>query len=276
MFLDHQTLLFANLKGSFDIFPIPNFKELSSSEPLPLRIAQSLLLPPLDPDFHFHSINGRAEPNPKGIYSNLAPKGLQEAMLPHNQKPFHSSSEDAIALFNITFVESDRTYSIVVHRRALLAHRQSYHLYPSTSLVPMSSFYAPLHSINTPHYVGVVLEPISWTDWGPPVCRWINTTSQTMSWITNSTGQRLVMKNAQIASSLIVYDFNPYRVRCNSKGVFKVSVFPPRSRNRTSPFTEPVKSHLPYAATEKILSYPIDSFMMDEERIIGLRVSTFY
>jgi hypothetical protein len=268
VFLDHQTLLFTNTAGSLDLVPIPDFSELSPTVPLPLRITQSLLLPGLFPDYRYRAIHCRAAPNPKGPRPDLFPPPAQ---LPHHRQPFHSSSEDAIVLFNIYIIDGGSIDLLFVHRKALLVHLRPLDSPPSSP--ELSSFFGSLYGSDTVYDVGVVPRPVPWTDWGPPVCRWYQRPRTHMTWITTTTGQRYVEINS-FRGSLIVLDFNPYHVRLGSRPIRGTSRLIPRSGNG-GPFSEPVDTSLPCVLAVSTSRHAYSSVMMDDERIIGFWVRHF-
>ena len=112
---------------------------------------------------------------------------------------------------------------------------------------------------------------VPWMVWGPRATRWFHTDDIPTRWITTSAGQRCVVYSEgdgrQVKPSLTLFDFNvgsPSRpARSGSEP----------SEIRGEMFVDPVSSSLPFE-TFTLRDLPVfDGVLMDEERLLGLRVS---
>lgn len=127
---------------------------------------------------------------------------------------------------------------------------------------------------------------IPWIQWGPDITRWFNSDSTATRWITTTAGQRCVvmMDNGSVdshdeGSLIIVIDFNPHNVRKlaqklkDQPGKDFRCMTEPSSTVHFGAFKEDIVSKLPCRAVgAKQLRY--DGVLMDEERLIGIKVCT--
>ena len=192
----------------------------------------------------------RSEPNPVGRGASV-----------QDNRPFNSSPEDALVLFNIYVHEqnSTRSFSFVVHRSALLA------LFKSTPIPTRVPRWRTIAAPRNP-------TTIKWSQWGPPITRWFDMTDIPTRWITTSHGQRYVF----IVRSRQIYllDFNPYSVKrfqqsqSTSAGLRLVQ----DNTFISDSYQENVMGSLPYVECLSHDRFRYDAVLMDEERIIGLEV----
>jgi hypothetical protein len=112
-----------------------------------------------------------------------------------------------------------------------------------------------------------------------------------MAWITTTTGQRIVTLEDRTPTPIVVRDFNPYAVRAaralaaasgeSQQGDWSVQL--PNGNRKTLRvkdsvltagllFKEDVRSSLPYVETVTQREYHYDGVMMDDERILGVKV----
>jgi len=239
---------------------------------VPLSVLQ---LPPLSQNASVHHLFYRAEPNITGSGPIAIPS-------PSN-RPFRDKAEDAIIIFHMCYEHSPELWSrsqswftLIVQRRALFAHIPAVH----RACMPFCSAPEP-----TPP-----LAHVPWSAWGPSATHWSLSNSTSMSWITTTAGQRVVTLEDRIPSPIIVRDFNPYVVRAaralatasgqskegkwrklpnENRAILKVegSVLP-----AGSVFEEDVLSFLPYVEIVTQREYHYEGVMIDEERILGLKV----
>jgi hypothetical protein len=227
----------------------------------------------------------RAEPNPTGSSPLAVPA-------PSN-RPFRDKAEDAIILFNVLIEDvhlhvgqfhfpETRPFTFIVHRRALIAQIPSaYRAYP-----PFCSIPEPLAA------------QVPWAAWGPDVTRWFEGDPASMRWITTTAGQRAVTMEDGAPTPIIVRDFNPYAVRSararaaasdQSQRCNWSELLPNGNRMMLkvedtvllagSVFKEDVRSSLPYVEVATQAEYRYEGVLIDEERILGLKVrlgSLFY
>ena len=234
-------------------------------------------LPPLSRNASVYHLFCRAEPNVTGSGPIAIP--------PPSNRPFRDKAEDAIIIFHMCYehspelwsqTQSSSWFTLVVQRRALFAHIPAVH----RACMPFCSAPEP-----TPPLVHV-----PWSAWGPSAKRWFLSNATSTSWITTTAGQRMVTLEDRIPSPIIVRDFNPYVVRATralatasgqspggnwrklpneNRTILKVegSVLPARTI-----FKEDVLSFLPYVEIVTQREYHYEGVMIDEERILGLKV----
>ena len=232
-----------------------------------------LHLPPLVQNASLSHFYCRAEPNPTGSGPPVIPS--------RSDRPFHDKAEDAIVIFNISYSDSFRTrmdwLTVIVHRRALLAHIPAAH----RACAPFCS---------TPEPTPALVE-VPWSVWGPPATRSFVGNPTPMHYIETTAGQRVVMLECRVPTPIIVRDFNPYAVR-TARALASADGQPQQGNwskqlpngNRmslkvedsvlTAPsiFKEDVWSSLPYVEVVTQDEYQYDGVMMDDERILGFQV----
>jgi len=232
-----------------------------------------LHLPPLTLGASLHNLYSRSEPNPTGSGS--------DTMSSPSGRPFHDKAEDAIIIFDIAYrhFSGSDWLTFIVHRRALLAHipavyRTSVPFCSAPDLMP-----APVQ--------------VSWPTWGPPVTRWFKGEHTSTGWITRAAGQRTVTLGESIPTPIKVRDFNPYAVRAacalaaaSVSGQLKQGNWSKQLPNGNQMtlhveesmltadyiFKEDVRSSLPYVEVVTQNEYHYMGVMVDDQRILGLKV----
>ncbi|KAF8880300.1 hypothetical protein BD779DRAFT_1446352 [Infundibulicybe gibba] len=247
VFLTADLLLLSNIRNkALEFWRVPSSPHLGMVRNPVFVIS----LPPLSFGTRILAVGCRGEPNPVGPNSTLK-SGL----------PFYASSLQAIILYRI-YIESayveQFTLVFVVHRQSLIDIFNN-HTFPS---LPES---APQH--------------LPWSDWGPPVTRWIDTEGTTTRWITTTSGQRCVSISMDTPSPIIIFDFNPRNVAKVKDYVRQYSdhrVFyndeEGEVENETYIFDAPVYSALPYCWYESEEEYTYDGVFIDDERLLGIKV----
>ncbi|KII91517.1 hypothetical protein PLICRDRAFT_173354 [Plicaturopsis crispa FD-325 SS-3] len=252
-FLAHDLILVTNMADArIEIFRVR--ERLRALDPVLF-----LELPQVHEAGSIFRFTCRAEPNPVGCMSS--PISANRA---DDERPFFSSPDDAILFFGILLLAHDNTFVdkcvFFVHRRALLA------------LVP-----SPAESLASPPKV------LTWDNWGPGITRWFEGDNMPTRWITVTAGQRyaLIPDTAYMSPAPIkVLDFNPYscwrQKQAEEAGTAEAGT---RLLDETSTlevsrgFAGPVNSRLPYVETLASVPYSYDAVLMDEARILGLRLS---
>ncbi|KAG6907494.1 hypothetical protein DXG01_008689 [Tephrocybe rancida] len=243
LFLSMTHLCLSNsTAGTLDIFIIPPSLQ-SSSKPV-CRLA----LPLVSEGYGFRAIEGRSEPNP-------SPHGTS-----HSSIPFHPTSEDAIAIFNVHIRNAEGTaprgdLTMFVHRAALLRLCESR---------------------------GSDGETVDWEAWGPPVTRWMDTGAVPW-WITTTTGQRCVLGATNMGPPpfIEILDFNPWTVKRTLGDGWDSELVEGRRSVHLEPsvissevFQSTVEGCLPYVSIARTssedMSFQFDGVLMDEERFLGL------
>ena len=232
-----------------------------------------LHLPPLVQTASLSDLYCRAEPNPTGS----GPLVISS----RSDRPFHDKAEDAIIIFNLSygqlFATREDWLTLIVHRRALLAHIPAAH----RACAPFCS---------TPEPAPALVE-VPWSIWGPPATRLFVGNPTRMHWTETTAGQRAVMLEDRMPTPIIVQDFNPYAVRtaralASASGQSQQGNWSKQLPNGNrmslkvegsvltagSTFEEDVWSSLPYVEVVTQGEYEYNGVIMDEERILGFQV----
>lgn len=267
-FLSQDTLVISNLiQNTLEVAKIvTNFDDIPHLVPLCV-----LHLPPLSRGASPRRVSSRIEPHPTGSSPVTIP--------PPSDRPFRDKGEDAIIIFNILYRHFSGVdqLTFIVHRRALLAHIPAEH----RACVPFSSATGP-----TPTPVQV-----PWSAWGPTVTRWFEGDNPSTCFMTRAAGQRAVTLENRTPTPIIVRDFNPYAVRVASalastsgqleQGNWSKQL--PNGNQMTlnvedsvlaagSIFKEDVRTSLPYIEIMTQGEYDYQGVVIDDERILGLKV----
>ena len=233
-----------------------------------------LHLPPLSRSASLYHLSCRAEPNITGSGRIAIPS-------PSN-RPFHDKAEEAIIIFQMSYDHFSESrpqpqswFTLIVQRCALFAHIPAVH----RACMPFCS---------TPEPAPPLLH-VTWPAWGPSATRWFLNNFPPILSIATTAGRRAVILKG-IPSPIIVQDFNPYVVH----GARALATASGQSQegnwrklpngNRTtlkvegsvltagSIFKEDVWSILPYVEIATQREYRYDCVMIDEERVLGLKV----
>ncbi|KAH9059215.1 hypothetical protein EDB87DRAFT_1737680, partial [Lactarius vividus] len=285
-FLTEDTLVIPNLLQN--TLEIVRIIVDGSDDDVPRLVPLCTLgLPPLVEGASIVRLACRAEPNPTGSSPLRVP--------PPPSRPFCDKAADAIILFNLLIEVANphpghfqfpvtRPFTFVVHRRALIA------LIP-----PAQRACAPFRSAPA-----TAPTQVPWSAWGTPVTRWFESDPASMRWITTTSGQRAVTMEERSPTPIIVRDFNPYAVRAalaheatqgrsqgwdgdaqqqlpnGNRQVLKVAETVILAGTVFRPFTEDVRSALPYIETVTQKKYRYEGVLIDEERILGLEVRSLF
>ncbi|KAF9263930.1 hypothetical protein L218DRAFT_999094 [Marasmius fiardii PR-910] len=269
VFLNEKIILLPKISDDvLEIWRIPDLDEDPPQYP-----ARSLRLFDTAANSSIQYISCRADPNPK------AP----DAILSSDQ-PFHSCAEDAIVLFHVwvrSGVMDTMLVTMVVHRKALLHLLDQFDFYKSGPPVP------------TP-----------WSEWAPSITLCLNASGGlTSRWITEACAQRFVYLEPESESSedededededrppthLITLDFDPDSIREVEREMELDDEEQRGKRNDYGPivrrgphrlperehrlFVEEVVSYLPYVESRTKEKYSFDGVMLDQHRIVGLKV----
>ena len=279
-FLTHDTLVIPNLiQNTLEIVKI-----VVKNDDIPCLFPLCVLnLPPLTRNASIVRLGCRAEPNPTG-------PGPLAIPAPSN-RPFRDKPEDAIILFSVLIEDvmqihpgqfhfpETRPFTFIVHRRALLDHIPAAY----RACAPFCSSPEP-----APETVQV-----PWEAWGVSATRWFEGDPASMRWITTTAGQRAVTMEDAAKTPIIVRDFNPYAVRsararaaaggghlqqrCDwIEHLPNGNVMTLKVENNVLPagsvFKDDVRSSLPYVEVMTRAEYRYEGVLIDEERILGLKV----
>ena len=259
-----------------------------------------LNLPTLNEHASIFRLGCRAEPNPIGLGALPIPAP--------SRRPFRDKAEDAIILFSMEIedVPPDgeqhrhpemHSFTFIVHRRALAAHIPAKH----HSCAPYCcSVVPPGEPVQVP-----------WDAWGIAATRWFEDGVSLMRRITTTAGQHTVTMEGSAPTPIMVRDFNPYAVHaaCARAAAAATAKANAGSSNRQSlreelqqapqghnwseqlangnrmtfkveesvlpvgnKFQEDVRSALPYVEVVTRAKYSYSGVLIDEERILGLKV----
>ncbi|KAJ3869354.1 hypothetical protein EV359DRAFT_30136 [Lentinula novae-zelandiae] len=258
IFLTPEILLVTNAQERcLEIWRIPPDSGESVSPIICKQPALSLGLPAIHPGFMVSEFACRGAPNP--ILSSC-----------DTSRPFHSSPIESIMVFHLTISPLDPRIPIpfvfFAHRRTFLEILAKAKLDPEPRTTP-----------------------IPWSGWGPPKTRWLRARSIPTEWITTTSGQRYAYVSTHapaLPQPVVVLDFNQNHVRkviANMKnhvppyhGVFPNEMITTDTKDtyeKMKVFAEDVGGYLPYVAVKSVQTYEFHGVLMDDERIIGIKVS---
>ena len=230
-------------------------------------------LPPLTQNASIDLLSCRSEPNHTSSGSVAIPSP--------SYRPFRDKAEDAIVMFNMSYSHYSEFLTgwltLIVHRRALLAYLPAAH----RTSTPFCSL---------PELTPAVVE-VPWSAWGPTATRLFLGNITPMHWMATTAGQRAVMLENQVPTSIIVRDFNPYAVRVARALASASGHSQQRNWSKQHPngnrmalkvednvfpagfiFKDDVRSSLPYVETVTQRVYHYEGAMIDDERILGFKV----
>jgi hypothetical protein len=266
--------------GHYEVWKIP--EEIHN---VPYQIL-SLQLPTLSTGNFIFALSCRGEPNP---YLHGIPHAPP--------RPFHCSADSAIIVTIIRLVILGSTFTLVMHRRALLdtitklaspdtPFPADIPCQSNDALITESVSNIPAHSLSS-----AILKDaptlgecynwcsIPWSEWGPPISRWFDGTRSLTRWITVSAGQRwAVLKRVDSGKYRIsIIDFNPHnvhRVPPNLPGTFVVERSGAFSDHHGA-FAADVQMGLGCTVYTAPEVYNFDGLLMEEERLLGLKVCVY-
>ncbi|KAI5891449.1 uncharacterized protein SCHCODRAFT_02544774 [Schizophyllum commune H4-8] len=232
---------------------------ISTTDPKRPAPAAILHLPPLRPRAKVFDIQCRAEPNPRADVPRTFPDPPKKGACNNEQKgksrmtrtepPFYPASEEALCIFQVVVLREDHVQEnedaeedededeingasenlvLVVHRSAFVKifEQLMKESIAGNGAHPTESTSLPADSADpstTPSDSTSSLPSLPWSDWGPPVSRWLDFSRNNHNWITTSCGQRMVATASPLFQSLWddglvnLYDFNPYAVEAARK-----------------------------------------------------------
>ncbi|KAH9851606.1 hypothetical protein C2E23DRAFT_829886 [Lenzites betulinus] len=224
-----------------DVIALPNCAENTielcriestsiDAPPRQLRTSCVLQLPRLGRGYTIAQVTCRSEPKMRNT------TGSARAF--RSPEPFHLKPADSVVIFNVMTHDSQGFHeclTLIVHTAALLqifdAEIAGMALLHYTD-IPASSFCLPsvpkveadIIASPTPAIADLPERPpgdyprISWAQWGPNVCRWLEASFGASRWITTTCGQRYAtveedpIDDDLTRSTIVVYDFNPRNV----------------------------------------------------------------
>ncbi|OCH85848.1 hypothetical protein OBBRIDRAFT_739112 [Obba rivulosa] len=239
----HTGVLLVNLLPpmAWDFAFISNRAFIVTATSGSLRRIASLGMPPIRPSQEMQSFSTHSGPF---VHS------------PGAGKPFYPSHEMCAHLFDLNYGDRGPRFLLFVPNRFFL------------SLIPVGGERrGPWHTLERP-----------WDTWGPMNSRVLRRRSM-FQWLRYIHGHRLVFPPPPAALHdelpLVVYDFNVHPKRLNDpvqKPVNYKEVTLPEVLRAENTFEEDVITYLPYACSVKADSFQYSGLMIDDERIIGMKV----
>ena len=173
---------------------------------------------------------------------------------------------------------------------------QTYDSPTLTTSQTSSTSHIPAESSSSPIYSRYSILQVEWVDWGPPISRWFQVKG-TNAWLINqSIGQRYVFldPNPRDKRKCIVgvADFNLHNVRRNAEMMAQIREGDCGGNENNweenneeneeeleildheGEFSEDVYMGLKCVVYHAPGEYDFDAVLMDEERVLGLKVST--
>ncbi|KAL0060611.1 hypothetical protein AAF712_012614 [Marasmius tenuissimus] len=275
VFLNENTLLIPQLSDDvLEIWRIP-----ALGEPAPKHPLCSLRLFSVSQGSAIQYISCRSDPNPNTTGASLK-----------TNSPFYASADDSVVLLHVwirsgMFMQDASLVTLVVHRKAL------------AELQPASRA-----DDGTPI-------PTPWSEWAPSIVHCFHGSgSLTNRWITEACGQRFAMirrdgpgeeaddddpddgfLRSPSPVSVMIYDYDPDNIRMVELEMEKDSEEQREHRNTYGPivrrgphglpeethdaFSEEIITNLPFVESRTKEKYDFDSVMLDQERVIGLKVN---
>jgi hypothetical protein len=242
-FLSNQVLVVANWRlAALELYTLPVPE--SDSGPLPMTKVAALGLPSVNESCsiaHLHFCNILS----KSVVSRMHQQLHDTSIF---AKPFTSASPDDIIFVYVDIHSPGGYYTIsfVVHSLTLQTHARA-----------------------------VLQDTIPWQMWGPTTTRWIYSPIPSR---TDICGRRCLLKGP---TSMEIWDFNQYRVRCLGQGFVMeseaacVSVVTEPSWVKLYAFEGEVYSSLPYVklVLKQWKDAQYETTCLDDDRIFYKRVS---
>ncbi|KAM6497468.1 hypothetical protein JOM56_007941 [Amanita muscaria] len=190
-------------------------------------------------------------------------------------RPFFLSPENSIIVVNLlleSFLGPRSTYKLIMHRNTLLDMIQKW---TSPSLLEQQARYD--------------IRQVQWTDWGPLISRWLQVNGTHGWWINHSTGQKCVFlepnPHHKTKYMVCVADFNLHNVRRNAETMAQLRGREEGKKEENEEELEIMDHHQDVFLEEVYMGlkcvvhhapgeYDFDVVLMDEERLLGLKVST--
>ncbi|KAJ8091671.1 hypothetical protein PM082_020906 [Marasmius tenuissimus] len=257
IFLSVDKILLPNiLENTLEIWKIPSPGEEPPEGPM-LRLG----LFQTAPNYNIRYISCRAEPNPAPLNAVM-----------RTDRPFYASADDAIVLLHLR-IQGMGEFSLLtvfVHRSALLKIAED----GSETDVP-----------------------IPWNEWAPNIAFCYDCSGDRASrWITTTCGQRYVLLplsededlDPNLTSNVVILDFGKSHVQKIEQDIeagkikvgSDVDEYGPivrrgphhLPRESKKMFADDMICHLPYVESRSREKYAFNGVLMDEERVIGIKV----
>lgn len=161
--------------------------DVRSTSPFPIG---ALGLPPLNSGYDLVKTECQCAPKPTS------------SRLHHSNKPFHASSRDAIAVFNLRILDNQQAstnLSMFVHRKTLLG-------------LCSPALNNDQYGDGNTGYQNGRFETIPWDIWGPNVTRWLVNNSVALYKSPPAAGARTISEAINVKNTLFVLDFHPPRI----------------------------------------------------------------
>ncbi|KAF8316028.1 hypothetical protein F5887DRAFT_1167534 [Amanita rubescens] len=282
-FVSPEILLIPNdIRGQHEVWEIP--KEADS---VPYQVL-SLRFPALSKEYSISGFYCSGRPGPHNV-------------LRTSPKPFHTSVDETTIMIRVVIStalspnQTNRTFVLFIRRRSLLetitnlrrtgvpppfnvlAHSNNEVVMYDDSGMPYS--FSTITDFEAPSGKVYTVKSIPWSEWGPPISRWLDVGGKARTWYTSSAGQRWMRlepvdddENGE-RCRLSIVDFNPYNV-CNPQDNLPGELVVGRKGDyfdHGNVFAEVIEMGLGctiYTAPEV---YDYNRWFMDDERVLGFK-----
>ena len=176
---------------------------------------------------------------------------------------FHTSADDGIIVISLQVMPYNSVFTIFIRRRSLLDIATKF----SRTRAPASG---------TPP--GDVVS-IPWSEWGPPISRWLDTNQRDLTSSVAPTAVRWVLIDLSFGSlcDIAIYDFNPHNIYHAQEDLPGRYVIVGKGHTfDDEDFTEEFKMGLGCTVYEPPEKYDFDRVLVDEERMLGYKVRIWY
>ena len=245
VFISPETLFVPN-DTHLEIWKIP--KEVDQ---VPYRL-RDLGFPPPYEGLFIRGIKFHSAPNPYIHDMPYAPPRL-----------FHTSADDGIIVISLQVMPYNSVFTIFIRRRSLLDIATKF----SRTQAPASG---------TPP--GDVVS-IPWSEWGPPISRWLDTNQRDLTSSVAPTAVRWVLIDLSFGLlwDIAIYDFNPHNIYHAQEDLPGRYVIVGKGHTfDDEAFTEEFKMGLGCTVYEPPEKYDFDRVLVDEERMLGYKVRIWY
>ncbi|KAF8329211.1 hypothetical protein F5887DRAFT_1111444 [Amanita rubescens] len=203
-----------------------------------------------------------------GITCCSAPNPYIHDMPYAPSRPFHTSADNAIIVISPRFSPSGRIFALFIHRRSLLDIIEKFsHVNTPSTQAPASG---------TPRDV----VSIPWSEWGPPISRWLDTDETPPAGAVAPAGLRWAFIDSSFGvTDMRIYDFNPHNIYWRAQEYLQSRHIIARKGDNFAHcdgvFAEDVEMGLGCTVYMLPQWYDFHGVLMDEERLLCYNLSSW-